>query len=100
MTPEINAWLSRIEAKLDLNTHATFENTTNLKEHMRRTELLEAAHKETALDLKVTAKETEARFIPLEKHVAGWAGAGKLLAVAAVVASLIGSIVALVMYLR
>jgi hypothetical protein len=39
----LQAQLDRIESNLAENTRSTIENTSALKEHMRRTELLEAA---------------------------------------------------------
>lgn len=55
--------LDRIEHKLDVNTRQTTENTFNLREHMRRTLLLEE------------------RVAPIEEHVARWAGIGKAVAI-------------------
>ena len=67
--------LLRIEKKLDENTKQTIENTLNLKEHMRRTELLE----------QMLANTSE-RIRPIEGHVQMMAGAFKVFVVLGTVA--------------
>ena len=51
--------LDRIENKVDIVTRETIENTTHLKDHMRRT------------------RNIEERMVPVEAHIARWAGIGK-----------------------
>lgn len=67
MTDQVLERLARIEA--------------NLAEHMRRSDTLEAMH-----------ADLSARVIPLEAHVAGWAGAGKALAVLGTLAAVGGGL--------
>ncbi len=52
-----------------------------LETHIRRTEIAEAAIKQTALEAAKNREDLDRRVIPLEAHVSMWAGAGKLLAV-------------------
>jgi hypothetical protein len=77
--------LGRIEDKLDENTKQTIENTASLKEHMRRTALLEERH--AAVD---------SRLAPLEKHVDGIAATVKFIGIISLVTATILGIVQLV----
>lgn len=76
--------LDRIEKKLDDNTRQTLENTLNLKEHMRRTELLE--------DM---VAGTSDRIKPIEAHVHMMAGAFKLVVVLGTAAATIAGLLRL-----
>jgi chromosome segregation ATPase len=88
--------LSRIEEKLDrLDRRVDHVDSTlarqegHLEEHIRRTELAEKA-------IAHLRKEIE----PLKAHVAKWAGAGKVLAVAGALVALFEGAVKLVEFLR
>lgn len=81
--------LNRIEEKLDENTRQTLENTLNLKEHMRRTELLEQM-----------LRATGDRIKPVEAHVHMMAGAFKLVVVLGTVAATIAGLVRLAGYAK
>ena len=78
-------WMDRIETKLDANTEICRENEANLREHMRRTDLLEK---------QVIQVKTQVE--PIQKHVdfvktllKGFLGAGALATAAASVAKLL-----------
>lgn len=76
--------LTRIEEKLDENTRQTLENTLSLREHMRRTELLE--------DMLASTSE---RIKPIEAHVHMMAGAFKLVVVLGTAAATIAGLLRL-----
>lgn len=77
--------LLRIEKKLDENTKQTIENTVSLREHMRRTELLE----------QLLASNSD-RMKPIEAHVQMMAGAFKLIIVLGTVAGALAGLIRLV----
>ncbi len=54
---------------------------SNLAEHMRRTEVLEDMH-----------AELHARVLPIEKHIAMWAGAGKTITFAIAVIAAVAAL--------
>lgn len=81
--------LTRIEEKLDENTRQTLENTISLKEHMRRTELLEQM-----------LRATSDRIRPIEAHVHMMAGAFKLVVVLGTVAATLAGLLRLAGYAK
>lgn len=70
-----------IEEKLDKNLNETAKNTSQLADHMRRTENLEE------------------RMVPIEKHVAMWGGVGKALVVGSTIVAALGGMGTIVMML-
>lgn len=81
--------LDRIEKKLDENTLQTLENTLNLREHMRRTDLLEQI-----------VENTSDRIRPIENHVQMMAGAFKLILILSTIVGLVAGVLALVQYAK
>ncbi len=77
MENQVFSLLSRIEDKLDENTAQTIENTISLQEHMRRTAILEEQH-----------AQLSSRIKPLEAHAQMWAGAGKVITIAGLIAGI------------
>ena len=81
--------LNRIEEKLDENTRQTLENTLNLKEHMRRTDLLEQM-----------LRATSDRIKPIQAHVHMMAGAFKLVVVLGTAAATAAGLLRLFGYVK
>lgn len=81
----LTRYLERIEAKLDINIAHVHRNTVVLDEHIRRTEAVEKMLEYHA-----------ARLQPLERHVAAWAGAGKLFSIIASCVALAYGVVKLI----
>lgn len=81
--------LDRIEKKLDENTRQTLENTLNLREHMRRTDLLEQI-----------VENTSDRIRPIENHVQMMAGAFKLIVILSTIVGLVAGVLALIQYAK
>lgn len=81
--------LDRIEKKLDENTRQTIENTVNLREHMRRTDLLEQI-----------VENTSERIVPIENHVQMMAGAFKLIVILSTIVGFVAGVLALVQYAK
>jgi hypothetical protein len=86
---ELKDQLDRIEAKLDENTRETIQNTSNLREHMRRTDLLEKA--------KDSLSE---RIRPIESHVSMLAGVFKAFVALGAAVGIAVSIYQLIGYLK
>ncbi len=81
--------LDRIEGKLDENTRETIQNTSNLREHMRRTDLLEKAQ-----------SDMSERIRPIESHVSMMAGVFKAFVALGALVGIAVSIYQLVGYLK
>lgn len=85
---DLSDTLQRIEEKLDRVAEAQARHAAILDEHQRR-----------SLANEKIVELVRAEIDPLKKHVAAWAGAGKVLAIAGTVASVLGAVVAILKFL-
>lgn len=92
-TTEIGADVKELKASVNELEATSREHKAILDEHMRRTAAAEENIELLRLRDEKRDEEVEDRIKPLEKHVAMWAGAGKVLAVLGTIAAIIGAVV-------
>ena len=82
-----------VEMRKDVSSLANtaVEQQVILKEHMRRTEANEASLKILADTHAINAEKISNRIAPLEAHISMWAGAWKVLATLAAIATIAGA---------
>ena len=92
-THEIRGEMTAMRQDISAITVLTAKQQGILETHIRRTELAEAAIKQTADAAALARAQLDSRIVPIEAHVAMWGGAGKFLAVSGTIAA-----IALVLY--
>lgn len=91
-TGDIRNEMSEMRKDLSAMAVLTSKQQGILETHIRRTEAAEAAIKQTAATAAENRHQLEGRIVPLESHVAMWAGAGKLVAMLALLAGMVMAI--------
>lgn len=85
ITDRLEQKLDRLDERMDSMSKTLVEQAGDLREHIRRTELLEAAHAELRAEIRPL---TRAHFM--------WSGVGKALAILATAAGVAEGVIRLV----